>query len=85
MLPYLIQTQGRAFPITLVIRFGLPEPALVEIAIFDLTGRLIDAIHGDQYSPGYHDVLHGDLSPGIYFCRMISGEFTATQRFVVIE
>jgi hypothetical protein len=68
-----------------VIRFGLPEPASVELSIFDLSGRLISEIHGDDYSPGYHDVLLGDLSPGVYFCRMVSGDFTATQRFVVIE
>jgi len=68
-----------------VIRFGLPEPASVDISIFDLSGRLISMINGEEYSPGYHDVLLGELSPGIYFCRMISGDFKATQRFVVIE
>ena len=70
---------------TPVIRFGLPEPASVEISIFDLSGRLVSEIHGDEYSPGFHNVLLGDFSPGIYFCRMISGDFTATQRFVVIK
>jgi hypothetical protein len=46
---------------------------------------MVSEIHGDEYSPGFHDVLLGELTPGIYFCRMISGDFTATQRFVVIE
>ncbi len=68
-----------------VIRFGLPEPASVKISIFDLSGRSVSEIHGDEYFQGYHDVLLGDLPPGIYFCRMISDDFTATQRFVVIE
>jgi len=68
-----------------VIRFGLPEPNSVNISIFDLSGRLISEIHGNDYSPGYHDVLLGDMSPGVYFCRMISDDFKATQRFVVIE
>ena len=67
------------------IRFSLPEPASVEISIFDLSGRLICEIQRDEYSPGYHDVLLADLSPGIYLCRMISEDFSATQRFVVIE
>ncbi len=67
------------------ICFGLPEPSMVRISVFDLSGRLISEIHGDEYSMGFHDILIGDLSPGIYFCRMISGDFTATQRFVVIE
>ena len=67
------------------VRFGLPEPASVELSVFDLSGRLVSENHGEEYSAGYHDVLLEDLSPGIYFCRMISGDFTATQRFVVIE
>jgi hypothetical protein len=67
------------------VRFGLPEPASVEFSVFDLSGRLVSEIHGEEYSPGFHDVLLGDLSPGIYFCRMIAGDFTATQSFVVID
>ncbi len=67
------------------ICFGLPETSMVSLSVFDLSGRLISEIHGDEYSPGFHDILIGDLSPGIYFCRMISGDFTATQRFVVID
>jgi len=67
------------------VRFSLPEPASVGISIFDLSGRAICVIHEDEYSPGYHDVLLGELSPGVYFCRIISGDFAATQRFVVIE
>ncbi len=70
---------------TPVIIFGLPETASVEISIFDLSGRLVSEIHGDEYSPGFHDVLPGNLSPGIYFCRMTSGDFEATRRFVVIQ
>jgi len=67
------------------VRFGLSEPASVEISIFDLSGRLVSKVHKDEYPAGYHDILLGNLFPGIYFCRMISGYFTATQRFVVIE
>ncbi len=67
------------------VRFCLPEPAFVELSIFDLSGRLLRKINGEEYSLGYHDVLLGELSQGIYFCRMISGDFVATQRFVVIR
>ena len=67
------------------IRFGLPETSQVRLSVFDLTGRLVSEIHGDEYSMGFHDVLLGNFTPGIYFCRMISGDFTTTQQFVVIE
>jgi len=66
------------------VRFSLPEAASVELSIFDLSGRLFDVLK-DEYSSGYSSILLDDLSPGIYFCRMISGDFTAIGRFVVIE
>ncbi len=68
-----------------LITFGLSEASPVILSIFDLSGRLVDGIHGDEYATGYHDILLDEFAPGIYFCRMISGDFTATQRFVVIE
>jgi hypothetical protein len=68
-----------------VMRFCLPEPYSVDISVFDLSGRLVSEIRGEEYSAGYHDVLLENISPGIYLCRMISGDFTAMQRFVVIE
>ncbi len=67
------------------VRFGLSEPASVDISIFDLSGRLVRNISGNEYSQGFHDVPLEDISPGIYFCLMISDDFIATQRFVVIE
>jgi hypothetical protein len=67
------------------IGFAVPELSPVELSIYDLSGRLVGEIHGDEYSPGVHQVQLDELAPGIYFCRMISGNFTATQRFVVIE
>ena len=68
-----------------VIKFELPVSAYVEISIFDMSGRLVSETNRDEYSPGFNDVLLGNFSPGLYFCRMISGDFTATQRFVVIK
>jgi hypothetical protein len=68
-----------------VVRFSLPEPSSVWISVFDLTGRLVSEIHETEYATGYHDAMLGDLSPGIYFCLMTSGEFAAARRFVVVE
>jgi hypothetical protein len=67
------------------VRFTLPEPANVDITIFDQAGRNVSEIIDSEYPAGYHILLLGELTPGIYFCRMISGDFIATQRFVVIE
>jgi len=67
------------------IGFAVPEMSPVELSIYDLTGRLAVVHAEDEYVAGCHQVQLRELAPGIYFCRMISGEFMATQRFVVIE
>jgi len=68
-----------------VVRFSLLATASVELAVYDMSGRILQGIKEDEYSSGYHDIQLEELSPGIYFCRMTTGEFTATQRFVVIQ
>ena len=67
------------------IGFAVPEHTLVELSIYDLTGRLIITPAQGEYSPGVHLVQLAELTPGTYFCRMISRDFIATHRFVVIE
>jgi hypothetical protein len=65
-------------------RFRLPEPASVCISVFDVSGRLV-SMNRERFATGSHSVALDRLAPGIYFCRMISGDFSDTQRFVVIE
>ena len=67
------------------VRFSLAEASSVELFIFDVSGRLIESVPFTEYSTGYHSIDISDLSPGIYFCRMISGDFNATQCLVVIN
>ncbi|RKZ02944.1 hypothetical protein DRQ21_07190 [Candidatus Fermentibacteria bacterium] len=57
---------------------------LVSIALIDLSGHVIAIIDG-EYIQGYHSIQMDRFSPGVYFCRLVSGGFTDTQRFVVIE
>ena len=67
------------------VRFGSPEASSIELFIFDVSGRLVEQISTEEYAPGYHSIFLDVLSPGIYFCRLISGDITKTQRFMVIE
>ncbi len=67
------------------IGFAVPVQSPVKLSIFDLTGHLVTTPVQEEYSPGVHEAQIDELMPGIYFCRMVSGDFTATQSFVVIE
>ncbi len=68
-----------------VVRFSIPESESVELLVFDLSGRISQVIHEVEYPAGHHTVQLENLSPGIYFCRMTTGEFFDTQCFIVIK
>ncbi len=66
------------------VYFSLSVPAAIELTVFDASGRIVASNLGD-YPDGVSAVIFEFLSPGVYFCRMIAGDFTATQRFVILE
>ena len=67
------------------IGFSVPDYAPVELSIYDLSGRLVIMPSHVEYAPGVHHVHFTELNPGMYFCRMRTGDFAAMQSFVVIE
>jgi hypothetical protein len=67
------------------VRFILSEQAFVKLSVFDLSGHLVLETAGAEYGTGHHSIQLDELTPGIYLCRMMSGDFSATRRFVVIE
>jgi hypothetical protein len=38
------------------IRFGVPEAGRVQLAVFDVSGRVVRRLADEQFSPGYHDL-----------------------------
>ena len=58
----------------------------VILTVFDDHGNLEETLLNKRMTGGYHKIdwdVKG-LAPGIYFCRLTSGNFSATQKFVVI-
>jgi hypothetical protein len=67
------------------VEFCLPEEGYARFSVYNLSGRLVSEIVETEYPAGYGILYLNTLNPGIYFCRMITDDFTATQQFVVIE
>jgi len=67
------------------IRFEVPTMSAVELSVYDLAGRMVARHQRGDYSRGSHIVQFRSLTPGIYLCRMFSGDFTGIQRFIVIK
>jgi hypothetical protein len=69
------------------IGYRLQNESVVSIGIVDIFGREIGAKILQNMPAGmYKTMLHsGDLSPGVYFCRVKSGGKTEAMRFSLVR
>ncbi len=71
-----------------VVRFNLPEPNNVRIALYNLVGREIEVLCSSNYSAGTHSlpISMETIATGMYFIRMdVPGEYHALEKMVVIK
>ena len=69
------------------IRYALPERSYVRLSIYNLLGQEIERLVDREQSAGYHTALWdaSGMSGGVYLCRMISGEFRAVRKLMLIR
>ncbi|MGD9139925.1 MAG: cohesin domain-containing protein [bacterium] len=75
-----------------VISYSAPQAASVTIDVYDVNGRLVQTVYNGQVEAGAHQVTWdgrdsaGDkVARGVYFCRMSAGEFSATEKMVLLQ
>src|SRR5262249_18031602 len=70
------------------IRFFIPEPEPVTLAIYDLSGRRVaQLLDGDPRPAGLHELsidTRGWRS-GCYFCRLDAGSERRMERMIVVR
>ena len=74
------------------IAFDLPKATRVELAIHDLSGRLVRTLVSGDVSQGRHavrwdgkDALGHPAASGVYFVTMRAGSLSATRSLVVVR
>ncbi|MBK9331552.1 MAG: T9SS type A sorting domain-containing protein [Ignavibacteria bacterium] len=72
------------------IRFALPEEANVTFKIYDLSGKTIAVLlSGKYHAPGFYDVVFRsteyNISSGIYFYELNTGNFREVKRMVLVK
>ncbi len=71
-----------------VLRFSLPAAAAVSLGVFDLQGRLVESTLDNAWlSAGEHAIpIHAELwHPGLYLCRITTGDATTTRKLFVVR
>jgi len=81
----------RAFPNPFnpatTIQFGIPVDAVVNIIVYDLKGRMVAELENDMKTAGYHSIIWNasNHASGMYFVKIITSEFTDTQKLMLVK
>lgn len=72
---------------TTTISFDLTHQGMVTLKVFDVTGRLVSTLVDENVTAGKHEIMFDgrEQASGIYFARMTAGEFSQTQKMVLIR
>lgn len=73
-------------PVT-TISYSVPAESDVRLLLYSVDGRVVRTLVDDVKVPGVHAVtLNGaGLASGVYFCRMVAGEFVETRKMVLLK
>jgi hypothetical protein len=69
-----------------MINFDLPTDSDVNIAIYSITGQMVETISG-QYEAGSHSVTWdaSDVASGVYFYKVSAGDFSQTMKMTLLK
>ena len=69
------------------IRYELPEIASVTLIIYDMTGRETVTLYNGTQAPGYHNIVWdaSNHASGIYFIKMVAGDYNSTQKLMMVK
>jgi len=83
----LYQNEPNPFSNSTTIGFYIDQPSLVEISVFDMTGRQLYFDKGNYTSGGHSIVIdQSDLnSSGLLYYQLSAGDKVATKRMIIME
>ena len=72
---------------TTTINFGLPIEAEVTILVYNLQGKEVSTLINSNMDAGYHSVVWdaNSYASGVYFVKMVAGEYISTQKLMLIK
>jgi hypothetical protein len=69
------------------INYQLPQDGNVNISIFDNSGKEVKSLISEYKPAGYYTINFNafSLSSGIYFYRILSGDFIAVKKMMLVK
>jgi hypothetical protein len=83
----LFQNYPNPFNPTTNIKYQIANNSLVSIKIYDLLGKEIETLVDENQSPGTYEVIWNaeKYSSGVYFYKLISGNYSEVKRMMLIK
>jgi hypothetical protein len=83
----LSQNYPNPFNPTTNIKFDLPKSSLVKLTIYDALGREIETLVNEKLKEGSYQVNWNasQYPSGVYFYRLLAGDFSDTKKMVLIK
>ena len=72
---------------TTTLSFALPVISNLLLEVYDINGRLINKLLKSNMDSGYHSVIWNadNNASGVYFVKMVTPEFTKTQKLMLVK
>jgi len=74
------------------IRYGLPEDSHVSLVIYDLLGNVVQTLESGTKSAGWYDLVWNGqtndgrtISTGLYFARIVAGDYSQTIKMLYLK
>jgi hypothetical protein len=82
-----LQNRPNPFHGSTVISYSLPQATHITLAIYDITGRLVETLVNETQEPGIHQVEWSPegMPAAVYFCRLRAGEFVRTRKMLLVK
>jgi len=83
----LYQNNPNPFNPSTIISYNIPAASKVTLDVYDLLGRHVQSLLNDYQEQGSHSISFNasGLSSGVYFYRIVAGQYTATRQMVLIR
>ncbi|MBN1349094.1 T9SS type A sorting domain-containing protein [candidate division KSB1 bacterium] len=83
----LSQNYPNPFNSTTTIEYQLPKACDIELAIYNLSGQLIQEIMVGQQNAGYHSITWNanQVSSGLYYYKLTTAGYTAIKKLVLLK
>lgn len=83
----LSQNYPNPFNPTTIIKYAIPNSGDVKLIVYDIMGKEVKTLVNEFKAPGYYQVQFNasDFSSGIYFYRLVTNNFSAIKKLVVIK